>query len=95
MTRPPELALVRPSPASESSSRLDVWWGRVRQWLGRTANALRYPAVVQPMEISDPVTGCSIEIRVGSLFTVISVDGRDYYFKRLTGRFDGTGMGCS
>ena len=95
MSRPPGLTLLRPAPTSEGSSRLEVWWGRVRQWLGRVANALRYPAVVCPMQFSDNVTGCSIEIQVGSLFKVISVDGRDYYFKRLTGRFDGTGMGCS
>ena len=42
----------------------------------------------------DIVTGGVIEVKVGSLFTRLSVNGRDYYFDRITGRFAGTGQGC-
>jgi hypothetical protein len=47
------------------------------------------------METIDGVTGQKVAVSVGDLFVRLSIDGRDYYFDRLTGRFDGTGLGCS
>lgn len=52
------------------------------------------PGAIQNQEITDSLTGQRIEIRVGDLFTRISIDGRDYYFTRIRGRLDGTGCGC-
>lgn len=46
------------------------------------------------MRLEDELTGRAIEVRVEPLFIVFSVDGRDYYFRRFSGRFDGTGLGC-
>jgi len=66
----------------------------VSECLGRLLNRLGVAGAVKPMKISDSLTGQKMEIRVGLLFTRISVNGRDYYFNRLSGRFDGTGMGC-
>jgi len=71
------------------------WWviarGRLRGLLGRSANKLKMPAPLQDIDIVDDLTGQHVSIRKGTYFTVVSVNGRDYYFKRLTGKFDGTG----
>jgi len=45
--------------------------------------------------INDSFSGQRLEIKVGIIYTRISVNGRDYYFSRLSGKFDGTGSGCS
>jgi hypothetical protein len=59
--------------------------------MGRFLNRRRVAGAVQPINFNDPLTGNHIEVAINPLFTVLSVNGRDYYFKRLTGRFDGTG----
>jgi hypothetical protein len=43
------------------------------------------------MEFEDKLAGQRISTSVGELFVCVSVNGRDYYFDRITGRFDGTG----
>jgi hypothetical protein len=43
------------------------------------------------MELDDRLAGQRISATVGELFVCVSVNGRDYYFDRITGRFDGTG----
>lgn len=60
----------------------------------RVCLLLNLPGVVQPIDYPDMVTGDRIRVQVGKRFTVISVNNRDYYFKRFTGRFDGTGYVC-
>ncbi len=67
---------------------------RARHLLGACLNRLGAPAAVQNTRVHDPVAGRTFEVDVGTLFTRISVDGRDFYFNRLTGRFDGSGTGC-
>lgn len=52
---------------------------------------LNIPGLVRPLEYADRVTGDFVRIKVTRRFTIISVNHRDYWFKRLTGRFDGTG----
>ena len=49
------------------------------------------PGFVKPLEYADRVTGDYISIRISPRFTVFSVNNRDYYFRRFTGKFDGTG----
>ncbi|HEV3259945.1 MAG TPA: hypothetical protein VG013_23960 [Gemmataceae bacterium] len=63
--------------------------------LGRILKRLGIPGALQDTTINDPVTGQDIRVSVGTLFTKISVNGRDYYFHRLSGRYDGAGLGCS
>jgi len=67
---------------------------RARYWVGWTLWKLGFPGLVCNLDITDSVTGQHIHIKTGPLFTKIQIDGRDYYFNQLTGRFDGTGMGC-
>lgn len=84
-----------PHPAQLGAS----WWhrktSRVREQLSRLANWIKLPGAVANTRIEDSLTSQVIEIRTGVLFTRISVNGRDYYFRRFSGVFDGTGSGCT
>jgi hypothetical protein len=78
-------------PVREGATLLDIARSRVRAGVGRLLNQLRVPAAIQPMEITDEITKQHVAVAVDDLFVRVSVDSRDYYFDRLTGRFDGTG----
>ena len=82
-------------PASIGASWMDVTVSRAKELLGRLLNRLRIPGPVRNNTIEDALTGQRIEIHVGVFFTRISVNGRDYFFHRVSGKFDGTGMGHS
>jgi hypothetical protein len=79
-------------PPILGASWLEKIRGELKQGLGRFLNVLRFPGLVKPLEIHDTLTGTYIQVRVSGFFTVISIDGRDFYFKRLTGKYDGSGM---
>jgi hypothetical protein len=80
--------------ASTGAGAYAVWKGRAKGWFCRLLNRLGVPGAVQETAIEDGLTGQSIHVHVGVLFTRISVNGRDFYFHRLSGRLDGTGSGC-
>ena len=73
-------------------------WSRLRQCFrecfNRLANRLGVPGGIQSMEINDDVSCQRLVIKVGLFFTCISINGRDYFFNRFSGKFDGTGSGC-
>lgn len=74
-----------------------MWrWFRInlKRAFGAVANWLRLPGFVRPIDFDDETTGHRIKIRVTRGYTIVSVDGRDYWFQRLTGKFDGTGSAC-
>ena len=50
------------------------------------------PGAIRDFEINDELTGQQVSVAVGGTYVRLSVDGRDYYFDRLTGQFDGTGV---
>ena len=85
----------RSDPTPKTCSGLKRWWSvvrlRVREWSGALANKVGLPGAVQSVDIYDDVSGQSLTVRSSPLFTRISVNGRDYYFSRISGRFDGTG----
>lgn len=68
---------------------------RIRDFIALIPNRLFMflciPGFVKPIDYPDIVTGNRIRIMVGLRFTVITVNNRDYYFRRCTGVFDGTG----
>ena len=82
------------TPAGDGASQYQVFKGRLQMALHRGLNSLGFPGGIKDMTITDKLTGQHIEVKVGVLFTRLSVNGRDYYFRRLSGRFDGTGIGC-
>lgn len=65
--------------------------GILRQWLRRRLFRARIPGAIQEIELRDSATGQWLSIWVGEYYVRLCVDGRDYYFDRLTGRFDGMG----
>ena len=83
-----------PRPTRTTASRIDIVFGRTQELFGALLSAFRIPGAVRDVSLKDALTGQEVNIRVGTLFTRISINGRDYYFRRLTGKFDGTGMGC-
>ncbi len=93
----PENAIIRfPAertghPARGPATPLDVAGGRLRERLGRFVSYLGIPGAIVPTEIHDQTTGQHIAISVGTLSVCLTVNGRDFYFDRFTGRFTGTG----
>lgn len=77
--------------ARSAASRLDIFKSRGREWLGKWLAYMRAPGFVRATEVTDPVSGQTISIAVGPLFTRLTVNGRDFYFSRFSGKFDGTG----
>jgi hypothetical protein len=89
------LRFPTPPAAPTTGARwIDRWRGRCREAVGRLLRRLRVPGVIRACELTDAVTGQHVAVNVGTLYVRVTVDGRDYYFDRFTGRFDGTGMGC-
>lgn len=88
-------ALVQfPRPAEMGATRAERLWSRLTDSIGRALCLLRLPGAITDQDIADEVTGQCIQVRVGTRFTRLNINGRDYYFCRYTGRLDGTGMGC-
>ncbi len=83
-----------PRPTVQGATRWQIFRTHVSLAAGKVLRWLGVPGAVRNTEIVDDLTGQRINIRVGVLFTRISVNDRDYYFRRLGGRFDGTGSGC-
>jgi hypothetical protein len=84
-----------PRTATVGASRYQITRFRVREWLGAILNKLSVPGAIRSAVIRDELTGSIVEVSTGPLFTKLSVNGRDYYFERCTGRYDGSGSGCS
>jgi hypothetical protein len=78
-------------PAIVGASRSQVWWHRLRECFGRILSRIGVPGQIAECEIEDAVTGKQLSIGVGALYVRLSIDGRDYYFDRFSGRFNGTG----
>ena len=74
-------------PATGGASFLEVYRGRAVELLGRLLNKLGVPGAVRNVHFKDALTGQEIDVQVSALYTRISVNGRDYYFHRITGRF--------
>ncbi|MFZ3322359.1 MAG: hypothetical protein WA190_08315 [Usitatibacter sp.] len=73
------------------SSLLEIWKGRAQESLGRFLNRAKVPGAVSETTIKDSLTGQELQISVGVLFTRISVNGRDFYFDRVSGKYGGAG----
>ena len=84
-------ARVSPRAARDGATKIDIARSRVRAGVGRLLNKMRVPAAIRPVEIFDKIANRHVAVAVDDLFVTVTVDGRDYYFDRITGRFDGTG----
>ncbi len=81
--------------AKTNATLWDILKSRCLEVSGRLLKFVSAPGFVRNASFQDSLTGRTIDIKVGILFTRLSIDGRDYYFHRVTGKFDGTGSGCS
>ena len=50
---------------------------------------------IKPFEFKDKKTGNTIKVEVSDFYTVLSVNGRFYYFDLKTGEFDGVSANVS
>lgn len=64
----------------------------IRSFLGETLNLLGLPGFVRKCDYQARVCDATVSIRTRDLFTVITVNGLDIYFHRLTGKIDGVGF---
>ena len=78
-------------------AKMDAGWrsrmgARARLLFGATLNRMRFPlGIVRPVIVDDALTGWKFEVCVRGTSVVISIDGREYAFDRMTGKFLGTG----
>ena len=77
--------------AQSNASRIRLWSAQIRLAIGRVMQHVGIPGAVRDVRIEDAPTGNCLEIATGPLFTRVSINGRDFFFERLIGRFDGTG----
>jgi hypothetical protein len=75
-------------------STVQVARTRMQETLGRLMNRFGFPGIIRDCVIEDELTHQKIEVRRGVLFTKITVNGRDHFFDRITGKFGGSGSGC-
>jgi hypothetical protein len=70
---------------------------RGRVFFGTVFNLAGFPGFVRNCEYKATVADVQIRVRVGKMFTVITINGLDVYFHRLTGKIDGVGLtaGCT
>jgi hypothetical protein len=79
--------------ATATASLLDIVKSRLRYVIGSLLKRLHIPGAIKDIDLQDSITGQKVSVQVSSLFVRLSVNGRDYYFDRLSGKFDGTGHG--
>jgi len=57
--------------------------GKILHWLG-------VPGLVKPFMYRDE-SGSVITVRTSPRYTILTIDGKEYFFIRETGKFDGIG----
>ena len=65
----------------------DLW----REAAGWVLEKLHSPARIKEFEYVDPSTNEIVYLSTGARYSVLHVGDRQFYFTRLTGRFDGIG----
>jgi hypothetical protein len=67
-------------------------WTLARLWVGKLLVALGIPGLIVNQTYDAAITPAKVHVHVGPLFSVVSVNGLDVYFHRLTGKIDGVGF---
>lgn len=63
---------------------------RIREGFGRILEAFHAPAKIKEFEYVDAETNQIVYLSTGARYSVLHVGDKQYYFDRVTGRFDGT-----
>jgi hypothetical protein len=74
------------------ASRMRLW---ARVLAGKAYNLAGVPGIVRDCDYSASVCNARIRVSAKEMFTIITVNGLDIYFHRLTGRIDGVGFGTT
>lgn len=64
----------------------------VLRWAGGLANLAGLPGFVRETKYTSQATHTAVTVRRSAYFTVITVNGVEVYFNRLTGSVDGTAV---
>lgn len=67
------------------------YWTRILHVAGVVANLAGLPGFVRECDYQSEPLKASVRVRRRSLYTVVTVNGLDVYFNRLTGTIDGIG----
>ena len=62
----------------------------VRRFMGQLLEKAHAPAHIREFEYVDLDTNEIVYLSTGAQYSVLHVGGKQFYFERLTGRFDGT-----
>jgi hypothetical protein len=65
---------------------------RLRVLAGKLYNLAGVPGIVRDCNYTANVCNARIQVRAKELFTIITVNGKEIYFHRLTGTIDGVGF---
>lgn len=61
----------------------------LKSWIGALLNKFGVPGFVRYTIYSNPAAGVRVLVQCYRLFSVVSVNGVDVYFHRITGKIDG------
>jgi hypothetical protein len=67
-------------------------WTQARLWAGKLLTLLGIPGIIANQTYDAAITRAKVRVHLGPLFSVVSVNGLDVYFHRLTGKIDGVGF---
>lgn len=70
---------------------LRLAWLWLVRYAGKVLNLAGLPGFVRECDYQGEGTGAEVRVRRADLYTVITVNGLDVYFNRLSGTIDGTG----
>ena len=92
--------IVYPAPQSEAdcvrapdtfAPRPERKVDRIPRWVRRWLFRANVPGAIRDIELHESLTGRLFSVFVGEYFVCVRVDGDNYYFDRITGRFNGVG----
>jgi len=63
----------------------------MRYLLGKLLHWVRMPGFIRPFQYRDLNSGRLISVRTSPQYTILSIDGKELFFIRETGKFDGIG----
>lgn len=66
-------------------------WLWIVRGAGKLVNLAGLPGFVRECDYRGSATDAAIQVKRTDLYTVVTVNGLDVYFNRLTGTIDGTG----
>jgi hypothetical protein len=82
------------TPAQIGATRWQKTRTRITIALGKLLLRLHAPGLIQEIKIVDQLSDQHIIIKALPMSMQLSVNGRDYFFSRFTGKLVGKGMGC-